>query len=118
MTDNSPSHRPLADAERVISLLMQTQSVTLTARMLGVAAPTLSVWLHRPARVEWWKATKAKWAAALARERYRRYKTRKAAREGRTIGPRKPRKEKPKPVRCVLCGHVSVPKPHRGQARA
>lgn len=107
--DPRPKHRsPLRDEAKVLELLMKTQSVSLTARMLGVTTPQLSRWLHRAKRREWWEATKAEWSRVLTVERQRRYRSRRAAREGRRITPRKRpdhgRDRARERVRCPLCG--------------
>lgn len=91
--DQKPHRRPLADEEKVIDLLMKTQSVTLTARLLGVATPRLSEWLHRKKRRAWWEKTKQTWQKKLARERQRRYREKRAMRAGKHPTTGTPRTE-------------------------
>ncbi|NBO46809.1 MAG: hypothetical protein EBU85_07385 [Actinobacteria bacterium] len=76
-----PHRSPLRDEEKVLELLMKTRSVTLTARLLGIAAPRLSAWLHREKRRAWWLKTKQEWQKELARERQRRYRAKRASRK-------------------------------------
>lgn len=98
------AHSPFADEAKVIALLTQTRSVSLTARMLDVSVPRLSTWLHRQKRREWWEKTKAAWSADARRERQRRYRSRRAARDGRKITPRKRKPRARAAAPCPVCG--------------
>ena len=95
-------HGPLADPEKVITLLESTRSVTLTASILGVRVQRLSAWLRGAKRKAWWEHTKKQWSVESYRAKRRRMRERRAAREGRVYHPRQ---RKPKQV--AVTGEVA-----------